>query len=187
MAQARLASERKAAKPKAHIGTKVGVGAGRAMPHPGGMTAPRPPREGKRGPPESPTQPSLKTETGASLATQSYAEIRAPIRARALAAREARESLQSLVTKCRAHTTAAVDVLVDVMQKSSHAPSRVAAAKTLIEFGHGKAPETVRLEKLYSPEEMRLLAEAIVLRRVREGDVIDGGQLGGVLREPSGG
>lgn len=180
MAQARTAREAGPSKDKrrgprpAKAARPPGAG-----PPPGGIGPEERGGGVKRGPPLSRVTSSIKTETGASLAIQSNTDLRAPVRARALAAAEARESLRSLVTKCRSHTSAAVDVLVDVMQNSTHGPSRVAAARAVIEFGNGKAPETVRLEKLYSPEEVKLLAEAVALRRQREG-VIDGGSLGGV-------
>jgi hypothetical protein len=165
---------------------KVASAAPRDTPSlPGGMAPVGGPRDVNRGPPDFSGAPSPESRDSQSLVLrpQSIGTFpSAPERAIAQKEREAKLALQTLVRKCREHTSAAVDVLVDVMTRSTHAPSRVAAAKAVIEFGNGKAPETVRMERVFSADEMRALAEAIILRRSKES--IDGGRLGGAVLEP---
>lgn len=148
----------------------------------------------EKGPPSpkslgaSPLGVMLRDDASAGGAFVTAAAIAAPDRA--LAAQErlmlerrekSRRELRQLVSRCRKHSLAAVDVLVEIMEEApmSQAPSRVAAAKAVIEFGHGKAPDQRPVDAVYTAEEIRLLAEAIILRRaLAEGKVIDGGKLG---------
>jgi len=114
---------------------------------------------------------SLVTETVASIVKRAGVSLEgtglsAPLRATELRAEEERRAQKALVTMCRNKVRSAVDTLVEIMEDRDVDPrARVNAARTVIEFGHGKAPQQVNISRVFSPEEQRLLAEAIILRR----------------------
>lgn len=148
-----------------------------------------------RGPPVSPNTAPAKTavdwETGADLAkaafkpdvavTMTVRNTRPPERAIERRQREEREAQRELIRLCRDHTKEAVDTLADIMRdKNQKGVARVAAAKTIIEFGHGKAQSTLNIQRVFSPEELALVAKALVEKRLVEQGVkgaIDGGKL----------
>lgn len=108
----------------------------------------------------------VRLQTAASLTKDTGIDYLPPARAAELRALEEAGAVRSLVVLCRLHVSEAVGALFEIATNKQVDPrARVVAAKTILEFGYGRAPQQRDVTRMYSQHEIQQLAEAIILRR----------------------